>query len=675
MGKAAGKKKKSSVVSIATERPGPAHAGGDKASTQKAAGTAGNGYARYYLAALVALVTFLVYFTSLQNGFVQFDDPGYVLDNTHIRSLNTALLTWAFFKFYFANWHPLTWMSHALDYRIWELNPLGHHLTNNILHSVNSFLVVVLVMKLFGLFRKVAITEGSATPVHDRGVLIAAGVTGVLFGLHPLHVESVAWVAERKDLLCGLFFLLSVTAYLQYVTKIDFAAGQGAASRFPNRHYVLSFVFFVLALLSKPMAVSLPVVLLIIDWYPSKRIQSLASLWQACIEKIPFIALSFVSSIVTVLAQKSGDAMEMMKFVPLSTRLTVAAKAIIAYMGKMIMPLNLIPYYPYQMDASVFSAAYLIPVLLIIGITFFCLRAAGRNRLWLSIWSYYLITLLPVLGIIQVGGQAMADRYTYLPSLGPFLLIGLMVARVSAPSSGTEKDYQRTSLAAVLAAVLLVMTMTSLTINQIRIWKNSFSLWNYVIEKQKIEEPFVYNNRGAVFVDMGQFEKAIEDQNKAIALDPFYYNSYVNRGFAYSEIGQLDKASQDFDKAIALNPRGYQAYMNKGVLYGKMGSFEKAAELLSKAIAIRPDVPSAYMNRAIAYSMLKEYDKALDDISTVIGYGHNLAEAYGTRASIYLNKGDRQRAILDFQRACDLGDNRGCNALKSISQQAIPHFS
>jgi hypothetical protein len=296
---------------------------------------------RSFIAGAVALVTAAVFLATLRNGFVNWDDANYVYDNPHIRSLDLTFFRWAFLDFYAANWHPLSWLSHGVDYAIWGLNPLGHHLTNNILHALNTFLVVLLVAGLLKASEmhpytclppsqerrkeenplsekrggkdsqsKVEGSEENSPPLRggDKGegekknsrltiegsrfTLITAGVTGLLFGLHPLHVESVAWVAERKDLLCAFFFLLSIITYTQYAIEVNASGPVNSASRFFNRKYLLAIGFFTLSLLSKPMAVSLPLVLLILDWYLFGRIQSLKAFWAAAIEKLPFLALA-----------------------------------------------------------------------------------------------------------------------------------------------------------------------------------------------------------------------------------------------------------------------------------------------------------------------------------------------------------------------------------------------
>jgi hypothetical protein len=377
---------------------------------------------KYYLAGSIALITFLVYLTALRNDFVNWDDDIYVYENPYIRSLNPAFFKWAFFNFHASYWSPLTWISHALDYAVWGLNPLGHHLTNNILHAANTFLVVLLVIRLLDAWKGRTIHSGLSSFVHERTMLIAAGTTGLLFGLHPVHVESVAWVAERKDLLCALFFLLSLIAYTKYASGADKEpVNNNKAPRFFNNYYLVTIGFFILALLSKPMAVTLPVVLLALDWYPFNRLRSPRAFRLALIEKLPFFALSLLSSMLTVLAANKGGAMELMETVSLSTRVLVGFRSLVAYLGKMLWPLNLVPYYPYPKDASPLSLEYFSAIVLVIGITAACMVMAKKQKLWLSVWGYYVVTLVPVLGIVQVGGQAMADRFTYLPSLSPFL--------------------------------------------------------------------------------------------------------------------------------------------------------------------------------------------------------------------------------------------------------------
>ncbi len=518
---------------------------------------------KYYLAASIALITFLVYLPSLQNELIQWDDPDYISGNVHIRPLNAAFLKWAFSSFYAANWHPLTWISHAVDYAVWGLNPLGHHLTNNILHSLNTFIVVLLTVRLLDLFKK---RTASRAPLDSRRVLIAAGATGLLFGLHPVHVESVAWASERKDLLCAFFSLLSVTAYLKYVS----AAGGPNPPRFLNRQYLLSLGFFALALLSKPMAVSLPAVLLILDWYPSGRIQSMKSFRRAFLEKLPFISLTVISSVLTVLAQKAEGAMRIMETVPFSSRVLVAAKALVDYAGIIIWPAHLSPKYPYPRNVEILSAGYLLPLGLIFTIAALCVLLLNKQKMWTAASLFYAATLMPVLGLVQVGGQYMADRYTYLPSLGPFLLLGLALSWCCPPAAEKKRNRTLIAVLAAAAAVPVLIFMAYLTFRQINSWENDITLWTSAIEADPSDN-FAYYQRGVAFHTRGRLDEAIADYRRSIYLEPYHEEAFYLLGMALSGSNRLDEAIDNYTRAIYIRPDFAPAYHQRGTVYLKRG--------------------------------------------------------------------------------------------------------
>jgi len=330
---------------------------------------------------------------------------------------------------------------------------------------------------------------------------------------------------------------------------------QGAA---PTRTYFLSLCFFILALLSKPMAVSLPVVLLILDWYPFRRIQSLKSFRPAFIEKVPFIALGLASSVLTVMAQ--SKAIHSLEVIPLSARLPLAAKSIIAYLAKIVLPVNLVPFYPYPNDISIFSLEYVSAILLVAGITVACVVIAKKQKIWLSVWGYYIITLAPVLGLVQVGGQAMADRYTYLPSLGPFLVLGSGAAWVSIRMKTLQRGAMSLKLFGLAVSVLILGSLAFLTYRQIGIWKNNLDLWSYVIEKAPEKVPLAYRNRGTAFDRKGLFIEAIADYDKAIALGLKDAQIFSDRALVHLKLGQVEPAVSDFRSACALgDPFGCNA--------------------------------------------------------------------------------------------------------------------
>jgi len=598
---------------------------------------------KYYLAATVAVITFLVYLPALRNAFLNWDDPVYVSANPHIRSLDPTFFRWAFLDFYEANWHPLTWISHALDYAVWGLNPLGHHLTNNVFHSLNTFFAVVLIINLLEARRRTHRGNGPAQFPDDRAILIAGGAAGLLFGLHPIHVESVAWVTERKDLLCAFFFLLSILWYVKYA--VTGYSEDNARQVTLRRQYLTSLAFFVLSLLSKPMAVTLPVVLLILDWYPFKRIQSLKSLLRVFLEKLPFIALSLISSILTIRAQRAGEAMQLMDVVPLPTRLLVAAKALIDYLWNMIWPLNLLPFYPHPKNVSLFSPGYILAIVLVAGITVLCVLLVKKQRIFLSVWGYYVLTLVPVLGIVQVGGQSMADRYTYLPSLGPFLLIGLGMTWVFTTFPAIMKWGPKSGLITVAAVVLLTVPLSLLTNEQIHVWENSYALWTYAIEKEPQKAAVAYKNRGVYFFEKGELDRAIEDDTKAIDLDPSYVHAYNNRGLALVKIGQFEKAFADYNKALILQPAFYDAHVNRALAFDALGQPERAIEDYDAAIALNPSDHTVYRLRGISFEKMGRMDKAIADYDRAIALNPSDFDTYYAAALSCAQHGLYEKAI------------------------------
>jgi tetratricopeptide (TPR) repeat protein len=660
--------------------------------------------ASYYLAAFVSLITLVVYLSVLRNDFVSWDDDAYVMNNYHILSLNWTFMRWAFFSFYESNWHPLTWVSHALDYAVWGLNPLGHHLTNIVLHAINTSLVVVLCIRLMKTCNERSAPDKKASTLLDeRRTMIAAGVAGLLFGLHPVHVESVAWVSERKDLLCGLFYLLSISAYVKYI-RIE-VEEKKATTRFFNKAYLASLLFFILALLSKPMAVSLPAVLLIFDWYPFQRIRSLKSFRDACVEKLPFIVCSLISSILTIMAQRTEEAMTMMAFVPLWARLLVAVKSVAAYLGKMAVPLGLSPFYPYPKprEVTLLSPRYFFAVILVVGISTVLLVTAKKQKVWLSAWGYYVVTLIPVSGIIQVGTQAMADRYIYLPSLGPFFLLGLSTAWVWARADSLKKGRQSAKWFTVAVGISLLISLSIVTLKQIVIWKNSMGFWSYVIAKEPNRFPIAYNNRGLAFQTMGQFGRAIQDYTTAITLNPVEYLAYRSRGIAYYEMGQLDRAIEDFtaaimlrptradlyasrglvfeamgqfdnamedlNKAITLDPSSVDAYLNRGVTFEHMNQLDRAVEDYDKTITLNPSDFLAYTNRGIAFNKMGRVEKAIEDFDKALSLNPSFVKAYIERGDLYQKLGKTELAMRDNQKACSLGSEEGCEALRTYGKQ------
>ncbi|MGD0885104.1 MAG: tetratricopeptide repeat protein [Thermodesulfovibrionales bacterium] len=611
----------------------------------------------YYLAAFASLATFAVYLTTLRNDFVIWDDNLYVINNLHIRSLDWAFFTWAFSGFHVGNWHPLTWVSHAFDYAAWGLNPLGHHLTNNILHAMNTFLVVLLCIKLLEMWKERSTPEAASPFLDRRGTMIAAGVTGLLFGLHPLHVESVAWVAERKDLLCGLFFLLSISAYASHVRALvsEPLEKRKAASRFFNRAYLVSLAFFALALLSKPMAVSLPVVLLVLDWYPFQRICSWKSFRDSGVEKLPFLICSIISSTLTIMAQRTGGATGMMAFMPLRARMLVAAKALVTYLGKIAVPVGLSAYYPYPKgrEVTLVSPQYLFAVIFVVGLTAILLVAAKKQRVWLSVWGYYVVTLVPVIGVIQVGSQAMADRYMYLPSLGPFLLIGLIAAWVWARADSLKQWRPMVKGLIAAIAISLVISLSFVTLKQIAVWRDALTLSTDMVRKAP-DAALPRNNLGITYLNQNRLDLAVNEFITALKLAPDLAEAHNNLGAAYVKQNRLDLAENEFITALKLEPDDAKAHYNLGNVYRDQNRPDLAVNEFITALKLEPDLVEAHNNLGIVYLNQNRPDLAENEFIAALTLKPDNAEAHNNLGYAYRNQNHLDLAVNEFIAALTL---------------------
>lgn len=492
-------------------------------------------YLHFRLAALlVATITFIVYIPAIQNGFVRWDDHLYVSENRNIISIGLSFLRWNITAVVASLWHPMTMFSLALDYAFWGPNPFGYHLTNILFHSLNTLLVFILTVRLMKL-----------TNIGKTKVLIIGGITAFLFGIHPTHVESVAWISERKDVLCAFFFLMAVIKYLEYIYAKERKTGYAC--------YILTVLFFVLSLMSKPMAVTFPAVLLIIDFYLSRR----PFRRDVLLEKLPFFLLSLIASLITIYVQ--GSALMTLEKYPLSSRISTSMESYLFYIIKMLFPYNLAPFYPYSFSEGLFTTRFFTCFLIFISITGFCIWKFKREKGYLSIWLYYIITLLPAIGIIKVGGAAAADRYIYLPSIGMFIGFGVGVAVLY----GRLRHNKRVGL--IFIMVIIASLFTVGTTRQIPIWRGSITLWTHQI-KLYPSNSLAYINRGVAFSAENDIWKAMADYGKAIDLNPGSYEAYVNRANIYFSLGNYQQALDDIDSAIKISPDNADFYYYRKVL-------------------------------------------------------------------------------------------------------------
>jgi hypothetical protein len=616
---------------------------------------------RLQVAAGVGLATILVFLPALRGEFVDRDDVLYVTRNPFIRHLDAALLREAFLHSWAANWHPLTWISHALDYAVWGLHPLGHHLTSVLLHAANSAMVVLLVFSLLGLARP----RGGGDPGGASWAThVAAAATGLLFAVHPLRVESVAWVSERKDVLCGSFYLLALLAYCGFLraTRAGGPLGPRAA------RYAVVLALFSLALMSKPMAVSLPVVLVLMDWVPGERITDGRALVRVLIEKAPFAGLVVLSAFLTYSAQASGGTVVSVQEVPLSSRLAIAASALVTYLRESVWPVGLSPFNSAPDDVSLLSPGPLVS-LCVVG-----LLSAGallflRRRWPAALWAYYCATLLPVIGLVKVGLQATADRYTYLPSLGPTLLAGLAIGS-AARTAAASRHRRAWGAVVVTAALSLTATLAILSARQIGIWRTSVSLWTCAIDvfprtagtgpHQAVFEGILYRNRGMAHADRGENLLALQDLGKAIALYPSSADLRADRGIVNLRAGRMDEALADLDAALQLVPDSPTSLAYRALVLRNLGRDRPALEDYTRAIAIQPDSAELRSERAEIFYRLGFLRNAVEDLDSAIRLNPRSSELYYNRAHLRRRLSQEGPATADLTRACDLGLQAAC---------------
>jgi tetratricopeptide (TPR) repeat protein len=526
------------------------------------------------LAALAAL-TLAAYWPVTDHDFVAYDDDIYVTANRHVTGgLTAENVRWAFTSFgYAANWHPLTWLSHQADVSLFGPRPGPHHLVSLLLHTAGA---LVLFLALRG-------ATGAAWP---------SAFAAALFALHPLHVESVAWVAERKDVLSGLCWALSLLAYLAYVRR------PGA------RRYLLVAACFALGLLAKPMVVTLPAVLLLLDFWPLGRwgLPGRSTPRGAALlllEKLPLALLAAASSVVTYLAQQSGGGLVMSGHYPLAARLSNAAVSLVSYPAKLLLPVDLAVLYPFREQVPLLQAGA--AALLALGITLLALRQA-RRRPWLAVgWLWYLVAVLPVIGVLQVGFQSMADRYSYLPSIGLFVLAAAELR------AAARRRHRAAALALAAAAVLLCAVAAR---HQVGFWRDSETLFRRATAVTR-SNWLAENNLGTALLQKGRLDEAIEHFTAALRVNPGYARTRVNLGDALLTRGKGAEALAQYEAALALDPSFSLARYHRGRALIELRRFDEALVDLRATLAQHPESADAHATTGVALLELGRPDEAL----------------------------------------------------------------
>lgn len=520
---------------------------------------------RAFLIALgLVLVTAIAYLRVPSLQFLtSYDDALYVTGNATVqRGLTWEGVVWAFTTDHAANWHPLTWLSHMLDVGLFGVNPAAHHAMNLLLHILN-------VLLLFNLLHVMT------------GRLGAAAAVAAIWAVHPLHVESVAWVSERKDVLSALFFLLALRAYNAYArAETRGAPGMGA--------YIAALVFAALGLMAKPMLVTLPCVLLLLDYWPLKRFVPRATSRRAAAvlvaDKVPFFGLAALSSIATIYAQRHAGAVRELTDLPLDFRVANAAVAYVQYLGKTYFPIELAAIYPHP--GSQLSLAFGISAAVFLVLTTAVFLVLARPMPYLIVgWLWFLGTLTPVIGLVQVGSQAMADRYTYIPHMGLFIALVWTVSAL----------IPRRSRAATALTIGITVMLAGATYRQTGRWSDGVTLFNHTVAVTG-PNPLARINLGTAYLDAGNALAALEQFDEAARLDPDLVLAHYNRGVALRELGRLPEAHTALARTLELDPAHAEAHNNIGMVFLELGQDAVAAASFRSAIELEPELVEAHVN-------------------------------------------------------------------------------
>ena len=508
-----------------------------------------------FIALLLVLGTLAVYLPAAHYGFTLYDDSDYITENPVVENG----LTWAGFKWAFAwhacNWHPLTWLSHMADCQFFGLNAGWHHSVNGMFHAANSILLLLLLLRW-------------------TNALWPSAFAAALFAWHPLHVESVVWIAERKDVLSTFFALLTLLAYTRFVEGAKFQSPKSKV------FYAVALLMFALGLMAKPMLVTLPFVMLLLDYWPLKRFEvqySVFSIQSLAMEKIPFFALSAASCVITFLAQHRGGAVATLENVPLHYRLENVPLAIAGYLLKMIYPAHLAIFYPLNPLSRLKVA---VAVIALVAIFWLVWRVRHSCQYWLVGWLWFLGTLVPVIGLVQVGGAAMADRYTYFPTIGIFLAVALGVR------DGAERFQISKPIVGAIAGLVLAACLV-LTHDQLNCWRDDITLFRHAIAVTKNNDT-AHLNLGFALEKAGRKTEALDEYRAALKLKPNRAETHNNLANLLDDTGHPNEALAEYQEALRINPNHVASHNNYGTLLVELGRFNEAMIQYASAARLDP---------------------------------------------------------------------------------------
>ena len=597
----------------------------------------------------LAVLTWVVFGQLLQYDFINYDDPRYVYENTNITNgLTIGGIAWAFTHIHSMNWHPLTTISHMLDCQLYGLKPGAHHFTNVLLHSIVAILLLLVLQRMTG--------GPSGTGSIWRSAFVAA-----VFAIHPLRVESVAWIAERKDVLSGVFFMLTLLTYFCYVRVRSIG------------HYLTVLFMFALGLMCKPMLVTLPFVLLVLDYWPLGRIRGQKSdvsghenLVMLVVEKIPLVGLSAISSVVTFLAQRG--AVGWTEQLPVLARINNAVVTYAAYMWQMLWPVKLAVFYPHP-ESRLPLWEIILCLLLLIGITAAAVVLRKSRPYFITGWLWYLGMLVPVIGLVQVGWQGRADRYTYLPQIGLYIAITWGIADVTA-----AWRWQREILTAGTAIVVGLLSWRASV--QASYWRDSETLFTHALAVTSNND-VAENNLGIVFLQKGNLDEAISLLQAAVDLRPENSPAHENLAKALLQKGQVTDALVHYRRLLELQPDNIEVHNIVGTVLIQQGRIREGVEEWQKVLAIQPDNGNAMSN--LAWVFATSPDDSLRDGAQAVQLaeqalrisGGRIPIIFRTLAAAYAENGRFSEAIQTAQRGIELANSRGNSGLATELQSNI----
>jgi tetratricopeptide (TPR) repeat protein len=593
---------------------------------------------------VIASITFIAFLPSIHNGFVNWDDDRSITLNPDVHGINARHVATVFTSTYLNHYLPVTMLSFMGEYSLFKANPAGYHWTNLLLHIINALLVFALIYALSGTYS-------------------VSLLTALLFAIHPLQVESVAWIAERKGVLCATFYFSALIAYLHFRKN-----GKPWT-------YTACMTLFALSLLSKSMAVSLPFVLLLIDYLSGLKIDK-----KNLREKTPFFLVSAIFMLVAYFSKQ--DSMNQGPHYTLVQGLLGPAYNICFYLVKTIFPVHLCALYSTGKHDAGLTVKMALSAILLCGIAVLVYRSRRSTKIVVFSTLFFLVTLLPVLQIVSSGGWTnIADRYTYIPMIGVYFLFA-MACSLLLKSAFRNSKAARASM--TLCGIAIVVILSFMTSSRCNVWRDGHTLWNDVLKTAP--SSVAYTNRGFAYSSVHDYQRAIEDYNRAIDLNPAYAPIYNNRGNAYGALGDNTSAIKDYDQAIAIDPRYAQAYGNRGIAYKTLGDFDRAVVDFSQAIRLAPKYALAYNNLGASYCYKGEIDLSISAYSRAISLDPESGEAasafYGRGLALCF-KGDLKNAVEDYDRAIKLKpdyseayNNRGV-ALKDMGDltNAIESFN